>query len=298
MGIIFITITAFKPLQELKISRPGLWFPTVWIYLVPFSFDAEFWKQPVFWIGLFFVTFPLNYLVYGLNDYNDTQADALNERKGNFLFGASFSKRELGDVPKKIALVIVPFIIYFSILEGYRMMLLLAFMIGVNILYNFKPFRFKERPPFEIIIQVGYVFTTFFSVLLNELDMIPWQTIVYLCLFAFQAHMAGEIMDIEPDLKAGKRTTATLIGRIPSKLIMMGLLIVEVYILYYWFDDLVLSGFLAVFALWLVVDLLFLFRGRPYTVFQMKLFGIAMNISAILSMLWILYSGCLLHPNF
>ncbi|MCW5518430.1 UbiA family prenyltransferase [Aureitalea sp. L0-47] len=275
-----------------------MWFPTVWIYLVPFSFAIEFWKQPVFWLGLVFVTFPLNYLVYGLNDYNDTQADALNKRKGNFLFGASYSGEELRGIPLKTALVILPFVIVFSILSGYKMVLLLAFMVGVNILYNFRPFRLKERPPFEIIIQVGYVFTAFFSVLLNGLDMIPWQTVVYLCLFAFQAHMAGEIMDIEPDLKAGKRTTATLIGRIPSKLIMLGLLLVEVYILYFWFDDLVLSGFLAIFVLWLLIDLLFLFRGKPYTVFQMKLFGIAMNVSAILSMLWILYSGCLLHPNF
>jgi 4-hydroxybenzoate polyprenyltransferase len=275
-----------------------LWFPTVWIYLVPFSFATEFWKEPVFWIGLFFVTFPLNYLVYGLNDYNDTWADALNKRKGNFLFGASYSRQELGRIPFKTAMVITPFFILFSILSGYKMTLLLIFMVGVNLLYNFKPFRLKERPPFEIIIQVGYVFTTFFSVLLNDLDMIPWQTVVYLCLFAFQAHMAGEIMDIEPDLKAGKRTTATLIGRIPSKLIMLGLLLIEVYILYFWFDDLLLSGFLMIFSLWLILDMLFLFGRRPYSVSQMKLFGVAMNVSAILSMLWILYSGCLLHPNF
>jgi 4-hydroxybenzoate polyprenyltransferase len=282
----------------LKISRPGLWFPTVWIYLVPFSFEVEFWKETIFWIGLFFVMFPLNYLVYGLNDYNDTTADALNSRKGNFLFGASYTKAQLGSIPLKVFVVVLPFILFFTFLSGYKMLLLLLFMIAINIIYNFRPFRLKERPPFEIIIQVGYVFTAIFSVLLNDLQMIPWQTIVYLCLFAFQAHLAGEIMDIEPDIEAGKRTTAAIIGRIPSKIIMLALLLTEVYILYFWFNDLALSGFMAVFSVWLILDLLFLFRGRPYTVFQMKLFGIAMNVSAILSMLWILYSGNLLHPNF
>lgn len=282
----------------MKISRPGLWFPTVWIYLVPFSFEVEFWKETVFWVGLFFVMFPLNYLVYGLNDYNDTAADALNSRKGNFLFGASYTKAQLGNIPLKVFVVVLPFILFFTFLSGYKMLLLLLFMIAINIIYNFRPFRLKERPPFEIIIQVGYVFTAIFSVLLNDLQMIPWQTIVYLCLFAFQAHLAGEIMDIEPDIEAGKRTTAAIIGRIPSKLIMLALLLTEVYILYFCFNDLALSGFLAVFSVWLILDLLFLFRGRPYTVFQMKLFGIAMNVSAILSMLWILYSGNLLHPNF
>ena len=97
------------------------------------------------------------------------------------------------------------------------MFLLLLFMILINISYNFRPFRFKERPPFEIFIQVGYVFTAFFSIVLNDLEMLPWQTIVYLSLFAFQAHIAGEIMDIEPDLAAQKRTTATLIGRRKTK---------------------------------------------------------------------------------
>ena len=92
-----------------------MWFPTLWIYLVPFGNEPEFWKQSLFWIGLVFVTFPLNYLVYGLNDFNDVKADAVNERKGNFLFGAKFSKAQLQKIPLKIAIVIVPFIVYFSV---------------------------------------------------------------------------------------------------------------------------------------------------------------------------------------
>ncbi len=285
-------------LKDLKISRPGLWFPTIWIYLVPFTIESGFWNNPVFWLGLTFVTFPLNYLVYGLNDYNDVSADILNKRKGNFLFGANYSKAELATIPKRITFVLFPFLILFTMLAGWKMFFLLLFMILINISYNFRPFRFKERPPFEIFIQVGYVFTAFFSIVLNDLEMLPWQTIVYLSLFAFQAHIAGEIMDIEPDLAAQKRTTATLIGRRKTKYLMLFLLISEVFILYFWFDDLVLAGFLAVFSVWLLIDVFFIFKGNPYSLEQMKFFGIAMNISAILSMIWVLYSGKLLHPNF
>ena len=174
-------------LKDLKISRPGLWFPTIWIYLVPFGLQNRFWETPLFWLGLLFVTFPLNYLVYGLNDFNDTKADALNERKGNFIFGAKFNKEALKNVPKKIAIITIPFIVYFSIIAGWKMLLLLLFMVVINILYNFKPFRFKERPPFEIFIQIGYVFVAFFSVVLNDLPSIPWQTIVYLSFFCFSS---------------------------------------------------------------------------------------------------------------
>lgn len=284
--------------HDLKISRPGLWFPTIWIYLVPFSVDSNFWEQPLFWIGLFFVTFPLNYLVYGLNDYNDHKADAFNDRKGNFLFGAKSSKAQLSLIPQKITLILLPFIVYFTFVSGFKMFLLLIFMILVNILYNFKPFRLKERPPFEIFIQVGYVATAFFSIVLNDLTFLPWQTIVYLCLFAFQAHVAGEIMDIEPDILTNKRTTATLIGRKKTKFLMLFLLIVETCILYFWFKDVVLASFLGVFSFWLILDIFLFFKDKPYSLVQMKIFGYAINISAILSMTWVLYSGKLLTPVF
>ncbi len=257
-----------------------------------------FWESANFWIGLVFVTFPLNYLVYGLNDYNDVAADKVNDRKGNFLFGAKASTAILKRVPLWIALINLPFAIYFVFEAGLQMFIVLFFMVAVNYIYNFKPFRIKERPPFEILIQIGYVVTALFSLLLNKLPMLPWLTMAYLSLFAFQAHIAGEIMDIEPDRKAGKKTTATRIGRKKAKLLMLVFLIVEVLVLGIGFQDYVLAGFLAVFAAWLVLDVFVFFKDTSYTVAQMKLFGWAMNLSALLSMLWVLYSGKLLAPVF
>ena len=283
-------------LKDLKISRPGLWFPTVWIYLVPFTLEDQFWEQIPFWIGFFFVTFPLNYLVYGLNDCNDISADKINDRKGNFLFGAKESKDYLDKVPWRIAIVTIPFIIYFTMLAGWKMFVILLIMVFVNVIYNYPPFRIKERPPFEILIQVGYVGTVLFSILLNDLDMIPWQTFAYLSLFAFQAHIAGELMDIEPDIIAGKKTTATLIGRKNTKYLMIAFLAVETYILYFWFQDYILSGMLGVFAIWMVIDVFLVFKEKPYTLDQMKFFGFGMNASALATMIWVLYSGKLLIP--
>jgi len=285
-------------LTDLKISRPGLWFPTLWIYLVPFSSENGFWKTIPFWLGILFVTFPLNYLVYGLNDYNDQEADAINDRKGNFLFGAKASREQLIHVPRKVIIVILPFILLFSFMSGYKMFLLLIAMVVFNVIYNFKPFRFKERPPFEIFIQIGYVLTVYFCTELNTLEAIPWQTSVYLMLFAFQAHIAGEIMDIEPDLISGKKTTATILKRKKTKLLMLLLLMVEVYILWFWFKDVVLAAFLALFSIWMFLDVFILFKEKPYTLSQMKLFGYAINISAIISMAWALYSGTLMNPVF
>ncbi|WP_036157072.1 UbiA family prenyltransferase [Maribacter forsetii] len=281
-------------LLDLKISRPGLWFPTIWIYLVPLANAVDFWLNVNFWLGLFFVTFPLNYLVYGLNDYNDIDADAVNARKGNFLFGAKASRSQLKGVLTKITILTFIFVVAFTFISGFKMFLLLLFMVVVNILYNFKPFRIKERPPFEILIQVGYVVTVFFSTELNDLETLPWQTLVYLSLFAFQAHIAGEIMDIEPDLASGKRTTATLIGRNNSKLLMLLILVCESVLVWYWFKDVVLASFLGLFSAFMVLDIFVIFKGRAYTLPEMKLFGYLINLSALASMLWVLYSGKLL----
>lgn len=242
--------------------------------------------------------FPLNFLIYGLNDYNDIASDKLNNRKGNFLFGAKASQEYLKSVPKKIAVVLIPFLIYFTIKSGIYMFVLLATMILLNVVYNFKPLKIKERPPFEILIQIGYVLTAIFSIVLNDLEMIPWQTILYLTLFAFQAHIAGEIMDIEPDILSNKKTTATLIGRKKSKYLMIALLFGEAYILSIWFSDYVLAGFLGVFSIWMLLDVLIFFKDRPYTLKQMKFFGIGMNMIALASMIWVLYSGNLLNPSF
>ncbi len=280
-------------LLDLKISRPGLWFPTIWIYLVPFGNQVNFYNSSLFWVGLFYVTFPLNYLVYGLNDYNDEKADAVNDRKGNFLFGAKAPRKHLDGLLLKISLVNMPFILLFTYLSGFIMFLLLLFMVIVNVLYNFKPFRIKERPPFEILIQVGYVTTAFFATELNHLEPLSWQTLTYLSLFAFQAHIAGEIMDIEPDLKSGKKTTATILKRKNSKMLMFVLLAVEAVLVWHWFQDVVLATFLGLFSIWLLFDMFIFFKEKPYTLKQMKFFGWAINFVALLSMAWVLYYGTL-----
>jgi len=50
--------------------------------------------------------------------------------------------------------------------------------------------------------------------------------------------------------------------------------------------------------LWLIADIFIFFKEKPYSISQMKLFGVAMNIVAILSMIWVVYSGKLLQPLF
>ena len=47
-----------RALFLLKVSRPGLWFQTLWLYTLPTS-QRDVFHSPIFWLGLLFVTFPL-----------------------------------------------------------------------------------------------------------------------------------------------------------------------------------------------------------------------------------------------
>lgn len=282
--------------EFIKISRPGLWFPTIWIYILPIGNDLTVTSNPLFWLGLFFVCFPLNFFVYGLNDLGDIQADVFNERKGNFLFGAKADKKTLTLATRWASILLLVFMIVFTISSGWQMIPLFAAIAGFNYIYNFKPWRVKTRPPFELAIQTGYILTAVFSSYLNGVAQIPWQTVIYLSFFCFQAHLAGEIMDLDPDLAANKKTTANKIGRVRAKLLMFLILSIEVYILSMWFKDWILAGALGAFALWLLIDVFLIYRDKNYSIKEMKLFGYGMNAVGIASMLWMLKTAKLLQP--
>ena len=71
----------------MKVARPGFWTTSLWFYLLPLGQQHVFGSW-TFWLGCFYVTFPLGLLIYGWNDLVDAETDRLNPRKGNFLFGA------------------------------------------------------------------------------------------------------------------------------------------------------------------------------------------------------------------
>jgi len=63
------------------------------------------------------------------------------------------------------------------------------------------------------------------------------------------SHVFGEIMDIEPDEKSGRRTLATQIGRVPAKFFVASLLLIECFLVSRFFSDRTITIFLALGAL-------------------------------------------------
>lgn len=284
-----------KFLLWLKISRPGLWFCTIWLYLLPTSQMSHIWESPAFWIGLVYVCFPLNFLVYGWNDIVDYEADAVNPRKDSFLFGAKASKSELQKLWIPIAavqIVFLPVMLYFIGIN----FLYLIFAFGIiNTLYNLPKNGLRSRPPFELACQIGYLLIVPLSAMINNTDPLPWVTYAYLLLFAWQSHLIGEVMDIEPDRLSNKHTTATKIGMKFTKLLIILIVCIEVALLFFVFKDFIFGAMLALGLIWLVIDLFIIYKTKNYSLFQMKLFAISSNLIAVVSMIYVWYTACLLE---
>lgn len=277
----------------LKVSRPGLWFATIWLYLLPTS-QMEVWSSTSFWFGLFYICFPLNFLVYGWNDVVDYEVDLNNPRKDSFLFGAKGTKAQLGELWKPILitqLCCFPFLIFFG---GWSILVLIAFQVLINALYNLPKNGLRSKPPLELLCQVGYLLIVPLSVLINQVANVPLLTYLYLFLFAMQSHLIGEVMDYHPDKASGRNTTAIAIGIQKTKLLIILIVALEVLIMVYFFREWIFGGFLGMALLWLILDLFFIYKTNKYTLGQMKLFGWMSNVVAFVTMAYVWWSGCLI----
>lgn len=276
----------------LKVSRPGLWFATVWLYLLPTSQMnvASTWE---FWYGLFYICFPLNFMTYGWNDIVDHEVDALNPRKDNFWFGAKADYGQLKVLWKAILVVQLLFYPMLIYIGGFPLIVLLLLFLLINGLYNLPEIGLRSIPPLELLCQFGYLLIVPLSVYVNNTAEIPITTYLYLFLFAIQSHLMGEVMDIEPDRATGRVTTATKIGMKNTKLLIIGIVVLELVLLITVYQEYVFAGMLGLGLLWLLVDLFLIFKQKTYTLAQMKLFGALSNGMAILTMAYVWYTACL-----
>jgi 4-hydroxybenzoate polyprenyltransferase len=160
-------------------------------------------------------------------------------------------------------------------------------------MYNAPRFGWKGRPPFDVLIQASYLLVFVLSSWLNHAPQLPWQTFLFGALFAMHSHIFGEVMDFEPDRLCGRRTTATFIGRQPAKVLIAVFLCVESALVFVFFRDVVIAGFLAVGVLWFFLDAAVIWKNRAYSSATMRFFMWAWNAAALLGMIWNWTQGAL-----
>jgi 4-hydroxybenzoate polyprenyltransferase len=269
----------------IQVSRPGLWSTTALFYLMPLG-HLDVFHSSRLWLGMFFVLFPLGMLIYGVNDIVDAEADLLNPRKGTFLFGSRGAREQLAALKWQIAAMQAPFLVAFYFLVGPRILWWYATLLLAVGIYNAPRVGWKGRPPFDVLIQSSYLLVFVLSSWLNHTAQLPWQTFLFGALFAMHSHIFGEVMDIEPDQLSGRHTTATQIGRVRAKFLIAVLLGVETALVYSYFRDWIVTGFLALGALWFLLDAMLLWKNRAYRPREMRLFLWGWNAAALLGMFW------------
>ncbi|MEA3212932.1 MAG: hypothetical protein QOE70_5989 [Chthoniobacter sp.] len=270
----------------LKAARPGFWSTSVWFYLLPLGAQWVFgdWR---FWVGLFYVTFPLGLLIYGCNDLVDRETDRLNPRKDSFLFGARPTEAQLTALPRWIVLVQLPFFGLFIALAGGKALLWIAALLGLTALYNVPPVALKGRPGWDMLNQVGYLLVFVLASWLGGRPQAPWFTFVFGALFAMHSHLFGQVMDHAPDLAAGRRTTAGTLGVRPAKGLLIALLLAEASVAAFAGRDFTITAFLLAGAAFFAADVAVLWRERPYAPWQMRVLFLGWNAAALVSLPWV-----------
>jgi 4-hydroxybenzoate polyprenyltransferase len=266
-----------------KVARPGFWTTSIWFYMLAVEQRFVFHSIP-FWLGLLYVTLPLGLILYGPNDLADVETDRLNPRKGNYLFGAKGTPEQLASLPRQIVLVQLPFLVAFGIILGPLTALgWFAAVCAATAIYNFPRYGTKNWPFLDLLTQSGYLLVFLLATWLSDVPQLPWYTYVFGALFAMHSHLFGQIMDVVPDRAAGRRTTAVVIGIIPSKLLMAALMAFQSWLVYSQAGDWLIATFLAFAAAWFLLDATVLWRDRLYTPGQMRFFMLGWNAAALLS---------------
>ena len=94
-------------------------------------------------------------------------------------------------------------------------------------------------------------------------------------------------MDIEPDRKSGRATSATILGKMKTKSVIIGVVLAETLLIWLHFGDGIFAAGLGLFLIWLLLDISILYAEKEYTMKEFTIFGIGSNAVALLSMIYV-----------
>ena len=262
-----------------KVARPGFWPTHLWFYGLPLA-GVNLFGSAGFWLGATYVCFPLGLLLYGWNDLGDATTDAINPRKDSLLFGARPDAALRQRLPLIISAVQIPFLIAIPWVGGSRMLLWVGAVLLTNWTYN--NLGFKSRPGLDLLNQVGYLLVFVLAIWLCGVNRLNVAALVFSGLFAMQSHLFGQLMDLDEDAAAGRRTTAVAIGLRPAKVLLSGMMLVEAVIAWTNFQGDFVGHFLALGAIFFACDA---WRGPArYPVVFVKAFFVVWNLIVLATM--------------
>lgn len=281
-----------QTLETIKVARPGFWPTQLWFFVLPLG-QLYMFDKPSFWVGCTYVCFPLGLLLYGWNDLNDYETDARNPRKGSWLFGGRPDAQLRRVLPWIIAAVQLPFAVVFWLWMGpVHTVAFFGLVVLANALYNARRFGTKHWPVVDLLNQVGYLIIFLLSSWLCNVEQLHWPALVFSGLFAMQSHLFGQIMDMDADIEAGRKTTAIVIGTIPAKLLLAAMMIAETTIAARHFRGWAAAAFTGCGAAFFVADAIA--GPKRYPLWFVKMFFIGWNVVVLATMHFVWREGVFL----
>eukprot|EP00039_Didymoeca_costata_P016962 m.310282 g.310282 ORF g.310282 m.310282 type:complete len:123 (+) comp16476_c0_seq1:949-1317(+) len=113
--------------------------------------------------------------------------------------------------------------------------------------------------------------------------MLPSVSVAYTVLLVIRTQMWTQIMDLVPDLAAGRRTSVTVLGAKSSKLLLLALIVAEALLAVTCFNDTILSVFEILGVLMVTVEVVF---QEKLSVEKMKLTGIVNNAAGFVLLVY------------
>lgn len=204
----------------LKLSRFRFWIYAAGPYVIGYTIGASGFNdflRPEYYLYLLYFFVPANIIIYGINDYFDTETDLLNPKKDTKelrVFGEE--RRKLG----RLLTAVILFSISLMVLQDNMAKLLFAGFLFLAIFYSAPPFRFKSKPFIDFASNYLYIMPGIFGHYIVS-GKIPDPLILLAGFFHISAmHIFSAIPDIEYDRRTGIVSTPVFVGRKPALLLV------------------------------------------------------------------------------
>jgi len=244
--------------RALIISRPAAWTWTTGMFLVGMGNFSNFTIISV--IEFLFMLFPINFLIYGLNDIYDKKSDRSNPYKDG-IQGTKVKEKEVKQIKTISIIISISFFLVSLFSKNIWNILASGLLILGAYVYSAPPIRLKSKPIIDSIFGgIGYfvpaliAFTTY-----NTIDKVPWIYLI-LALPLIGGHLIFALRDINYDKKAKIKTTGVILGKRKTMIIVAILDLIT----FFFMKDLFLKALLLISALSIMVMSTFILKKEKY----------------------------------
>jgi 4-hydroxybenzoate polyprenyltransferase len=253
----------------LKVSRPRFWHYTAGTFLIGSLFGMVGFAgllSPWFIVHFLFFLWFANVFIYGVNDWFDRDTDAFNPKKDAKEHRVQRKeKRELFFwLYLSFFVAIVLNVVWFS---PVLLVLWLCFFF-LSFFYSVPPLRFKAFPFVDFLSNALYLFPGFIGYYFASGSLPSFEAVIAGWAWVGGMQLFSAIPDIVADKRAKLRTTAVVLGFVPSLLLTSALWLVAVvfglFVLPWWFLLGVVYPLMPLLVLLLRLDIEKVYWWFPY----------------------------------